>query len=353
MRKGILQTIKFIAFLVIGVVLLFLAFSNVNFNRLAADLKEANYSWLLLSVLFGFIAFVSRARRWVLLVNPLGYHPSLKNAFYSLMTGYLANLALPRIGEITRCVALGKKEKIPVDQLIGTVVIERTIDFLSLLTIMIVLIFTSGGQITIFLRESILLPIQQKISSVFDAAWILWVGLLVLTVTALFLAVRYKKSLRKIRFFSKLFDLARGIINGLKTITNLRRKWEFIILTIFIWINYALMTWVVVFSIESTSHLTFGDSIFILVIGGLAMSAPVQSGLGAFHYIVSRGLLFVKGIPLEDGLVYALLTHESQLIFVAIVGTISFFIIFRKDKSSESPQKDPQTPRGGWGVRNG
>ena len=81
-----------------------------------------------------------------------------------------------------------------------------------------------------------------------------------------------------------MFDLARGIINGLKTITNLKRKWEFIFLTVFIWINYALMTWVVVFSIESTSHLTFGDSIFLLVIGGLAMSAPVQSGSG--HFII-------------------------------------------------------------------
>jgi hypothetical protein len=146
--------------------------------------------------------------------------------------------------------------------------------------------------------------------------------------------IRYKKRLREIRFFSKIFDVARGIINGLKSITNLNRKWEFIFHTIFIWINYALMTWVVVFSLPSTSHLTFGNSIFILVIGGLAMSAPVQSGLGAFHYIVSRGLLVVNGIPLEDGLAYALLTHESQLILVAIIGTISFFIIFRKERVS-------------------
>jgi glycosyltransferase 2 family protein len=337
LRKGILQTTKFIAFLAVGVALLMLAFSNVNISRLAADLKEADYSWLLLSVLFGFIAYVSRARRWILLVHPLGYYPSLKNAFYALMTGYLANLALPRIGEITRCVALGKKEKIPVDQLIGTVVVERTIDFFSLMTIMIFLIITSGEQISIFLKESILMPIQQKIFSIFGATWVLWVVLFVLMVAALFLLIRYKKRLRKIRFFAKMFDLARGIINGLKTITNLKRKWEFILLTIFIWINYTLMTWVVVFSIPSTSHLTLSDSIFLLVIGGLAMSAPVQSGLGAFHYIISRGLLFVKGIPVEDGLVYALLTHESQLIFVAIIGTISFFIIFRKHPKDETP----------------
>ena len=95
------------------------------------------------------------------------------------------------------------------------------------------------------------------------------------------------------------------------------------------------MTWVVVFSLEATSHLTFADSIFLLVIGGLAMSAPVQSGLGVFHYTISQGLLIVKGIPLEDGLAYALLTHESQLVFMAILGAYSFFMIFRKHEKTE------------------
>jgi uncharacterized protein (TIRG00374 family) len=337
LRRGIIQTFKFLAFLAVGILLLWFAFKNVNFTRLLSGLKEADYSWLLLSVLFGFIAFVSRARRWVLLVNALGFSPSTINTFYAVMTGYLANLALPRIGEITRCVALGKKEKIPVDQLLGTVVVERTIDFLSLLIIMVVLIFTSGDQIGLFLKESILKPIQEKIFSLFGNTWIIWVILFSFGVITVILLVRYKKDLRKIHFFSKIFDLARGIINGLKTITNLKRKWEFLFHTVFIWINYALMTWVVVFSLESTSHLTFGNSIFILVIGGLAMSAPVQSGLGAFHYIVSRGLLIVNGIPLEDGLIYALLAHESQLIFIAIIGTISFFIIFRKDKTPPKP----------------
>jgi uncharacterized protein (TIRG00374 family) len=335
LRKGVLQTLKFLAFLAVGIALLWAAFHDVDFKKLVVDLKQANYSWLFLSLLFGFFAYVSRARRWVLLINPLGFRPSLRNSFYALMTGYLANIALPRVGEITRCVALGKKEKIPVDQLIGTVVVERTIDFISLLLIMIYLIFTRNEEINIFLKDSIYLPIQEKIFSVFGVTWILWVVLFSVAVIALFLMIRYKKNLRKIRFFSKMFDLARGVINGLKTITSLERKWEFIFHTVFIWINYALMTWVVVFSIKSTSGLTFSDSIFLLVIGGLAMSAPVQSGLGAFHYIISRGLLFVKGIPLEDGLVYALLTHESQLIFVAIVGTISFFIIFKKNNKEE------------------
>lgn len=329
MRKGAIQSLKFLAFLAVGILLLWFAFRKVDAGKFIDDLRGANYYWLILSVLFGFFAFVSRARRWILLIHPLGYNPSLKNSFYALMTGYLANLALPRMGEITRCVALGKKGKIPVDQLIGTVVVERSIDFISLMFIMIALIFTSGDQVGLFLKNSIQIPIQKM----FGVTWVIWLILFIVLAVIFILLVRYKKSLRKFRFFSKMFDIGRGVINGLKTISTMEKKWEFLFHTIFIWLNYALMTWVVFFSLESTSFLTFRDSIFILVIGGLGMSAPVSGGIGAFHYIVQQGLYIVKGIPLEDGFAYATLTHESQLIFVVIMGAISFFIIFRKDRN--------------------
>jgi len=147
LRKGFIQAGKFLAFLAVGILLLWLAFRTVEFKELGNSLKGANYSWLLLSMLFGILAYISRARRWMILINPLGYHPKFWSTFHSMMSGYLANLALPRIGEITRCVALGKKEKIPVDQLVGTVVIERTIDLISLLVILFGLFLTSGSLI--------------------------------------------------------------------------------------------------------------------------------------------------------------------------------------------------------------
>jgi hypothetical protein len=318
-------------------ILLWLAFRNVEFHRLVEGLKEADYKWVILSMLFGFVAYLSRTRRWILLIHPLGYKPSFSGTFHSLMAGYLANLALPRIGEITRCVALGKKEKIPVDQLFGTVVVERTIDLLSLLAIMITLIFFRGDQVNQFLKGNIFDPLRDKVFSVFGFTWIIWAITGAFFIISFYLLIRYRKNLRKIRFLSKIFDLARGVINGLKTITSLERKWEFIFHTFFLWANYTLMTWVVVFAIEPTSHLTLADSVFLLVIGGLAMSAPVQSGLGAFHYIISRGLVFVEGVNLEDGLIYAFLTHESQMLFVIIIGAISFFMIFRKNHEGKIP----------------
>lgn len=329
MKKSIIQILKFLAFLLVGLLLLWLAFQDINFTDLGKGLREAKYIWIIIALFCAFLAYLSRARRWILLINPLGYKPSLKNTFYSMMTGYLANMALPRIGEVSKCVALGKKEKIPVDQLIGTVVIERTIDFVSLLVIMIIMLLIDGKIIGPFLIDNIYQPIQQKVSDIFGAAWIFWLILSFSGALILVLLILLRHKLRKIRFFAKVFDTATGIIQGLRTITIIKRKWEFLFHTFFIWVNYALMTWVIVFAVRSTSHLDLFDGLFLLVIGGLAMSAPVQSGLGAFHFIVSRALMVVYGISLEDSMVYAILSHESQLVFGAILGIYSFYALLR------------------------
>jgi hypothetical protein len=331
--------LKFLGFLALGILLLWLAFRNVNFKSLAKNLKEANYYWLVLSIFFSLLAFVLRARRWQLLINPLGFHPTFWRTFHAMMIGYMANIALPRIGEVTRCVVLGKKEKIAVDKLIGTVIIERTIDLLSVLLFLIVIILTSKTLINKFLKESIFMPLREKALSVINLPWIFWALLAFFAVAALYLMIRYRKSLRKFRFFSKMFDIAKGVITGLKTITNLNRKWEFIFLTISIWVSYAIMTWVVVFCLKSTSDITFWNSLIILVVGGLAMSVPVQAGFGAFHWAVSQVLIVMHGISREDGLTYAILSHESQIIFEILVGLISIYIMYgrnRKDKTADN-----------------
>jgi uncharacterized protein (TIRG00374 family) len=332
LRKEIKNILKFLLFLAAGILLLWLAFRNINFQSLKEGLKHAKYSWVFLSVLCSLFAYVSRARRWILLINPLGYDPSFSNTFHSMMNGYLANLALPRVGEFTRCVALGKKEKIPVDQLLGTVIIERTIDFLSLVALMIFVIIFSGDTIVHFLKGSIINPMQEKLAGVFGSAFIFWISLLFLSAAFIFLLLRFKEKFRKIRFFDKMFFYAKGVINGLRTITKLERKMEFILHTLIIWVNFILMTWVMVFAVESTSELDLSAGLVLLVLGGLAMSAPVQAGVGAFHYAISRGLLALYGIALEDGMVYAILAHESQMIVTVILGTVSTFLIFRPSK---------------------
>jgi glycosyltransferase 2 family protein len=332
LKRSIIQVLKYLLFISLGLLLLYFAFRNIDFNSVKRGLLEANYSWIILSFVFSIFAFISRARRWILLTNPLGFNPSLKNAFLAMMTGYLANIALPRLGEVTKCVALGKKENIPVDKLVGTVIVERTIDFISLLIIMIIMLFISSDKIGSFLNSNIIYPVQLKLASIFEFTLIFWLIILIIISSLLFTLFKFRKRIASVKLFARIFYFSKGIIEGIKTVTHLERKMEFLFHTVFIWINYGLMTWVVVFAVKSTSGLSFSDAIFLLVIGSLAMSAPVQSGIGAFHWIISRGLNVVYGISLEDGLVYAIISHESQLIIITIIGAVSFVILFMRHK---------------------
>jgi hypothetical protein len=196
------------------------------------------------------------------------------------------------------------------------------------------------------LYNNIYLGLHQKVSSFFGAAWIFWAIFAFISLLTLYLLYHFRVKLSKVRFFAKIFSTLKGVIQGLNTITKIERKWEFMFHTIFIWVNYILMSWVVVYAIKSTSHLDLSDGIFLLVVGGLAMSAPVQSGIGVYHFFISRALMVVYGISLEDGMVYAILTHESQMLLGAVLGIYSFYMLVRKDHSIHplSPLNEVDSP---------
>lgn len=338
MKKTLLQILRIAGFLALGILLLYFAFRGIAFNELSGILREANFWWIGLSMFFALISLFSRARRWQLLIEPLGFKPTLKNTYHSLMIGYLSNFALPRLGEVTRCVTLGKREKIPVDSLIGTVIIERVIDLVMLLMIMGVLIISWAEKFGVFFNENIFDPMREKLSDTFGGMiffWIIAFGALSLFLILIYL---FRKRLLKIALVRKIAEFLKGILDGLMTIKNMQRKWEFLLHSVLIWFLYILMTWVVVFALKETSSLTFVDGIFLLVIGGLGMSAPVTAGFGAFHWIVSRGMVFVYGLSLEQGGAYAILAHESNSILLILLGALSYLLLMLSRKKKSSPE---------------
>jgi len=137
-----------------------------------------------------------------------------------------------------------------------------------------------------------------------------------------------RKKLHDRPFFRKIYEFGDGISHGLKSIARMKKKWEFIMLTVLLWIAYLFMSFFPLLCLKSTSGLGITGALFILVVGSFGMAAPVQSGLGAYHWIVSRGLLVAYGIPLEEGLAYATLSHESQIVMIAVTGSISIFALF-------------------------
>lgn len=335
-KKALSKTLKFLLCLGTGILLLWFAFREVNYRELIEKLKNARYSWLLLSLAFGIIAYISRSMRWNLLINPLGYKPSLSNTFHALLFGYLANTALPRVGEITRCIALGRKESIPVDKLIGTVVIERTIDLLTTAIFTIILIIWASDGIRKFLNVSIFIPLKEQIFSLISNTWIIWTALIVICAVIIFLTVKYRKKLAQTKFFSMFFSIMHGLFDGLKTIVSMDKKFLFVLHTLIIWTCYTLMTWIALFSLNGVVPLGLGNALFLLVLGSIGMAIPVQGGFGSFHYFISRGLAFIKGVSLEEGLTYAILSHESQLLLIIILGIISTFVIFGKKRKQMS-----------------
>ena len=163
MKKKIFKALRFLLFLSIAGILLYFAFKGVDFDRLWQSFLHARYGFILLYLLFGFLSLLSRAYRWLLLIEPLNYKPSFMNSLYALNTGYLANFAFPRLGELTRCASLSKAEKIPVDKLFGTVIIERIIDLVTVTILLFVLIIFRFDFFGTWLNENIFSPLADKL----------------------------------------------------------------------------------------------------------------------------------------------------------------------------------------------
>jgi len=332
LRKKLLNSIKYIVFLLLGIALLFLAFKGVDLESLWVDLKQADYRWVGLALILSFLSHLGRAVRWKILIETLGYKPKTSNTFYAVMIGYFANLAAPRLGEITRCGSLHKTDKIPFDSLIGTVIVERAIDMLMLIIIMIIVFFAKINFFGSFLTEHVFTPLGNKFSELFTSTGsvllYLFIGVAIIGLIWFFL-----KKFSHLDTIQKIRKILSGVLDGLKSVYKMQHFTSFIFYTIFIWFMYFLLTWVMFFSIPETAHLKPIDGLFMLAIGSLGMVAPVQGGMGAFHWIVSLGLT-IYGIPREKGLVYATISHESQTLFIIILGAISLLIIMLKQKNS-------------------
>jgi len=332
MNLRLASVLKYILLLAVAVMLLYFAFKNVSVATIFHEMLQANIFWLGVSTVFSFIALISRAYRWKLLIEPLGYQPSLKNTTYAVMVGYLANLAFPRLGEVTRCGSLSTAENVPFNKLLGTVVVERVIDVISLLICILLVAIIEFNRLGNFFKNNFSDPLISKITKFTTSAIIIIILIVVALAVVLFLLIRYSK--RKSR--SKWTALINGFVKGLVSIKHLDKPWLFVFHSVFIWFLYYLSVYVCLFALPFTSHLGPAAALFLLVAGGIGMSAPVQGGIGAYHLMVSQGLL-LYGVKLENGLSFATLLHSLQLITVIVTGSVAMLLLFiqrRKQKAN-------------------
>lgn len=330
------RSIKVIAALGVGLILLWLISRGQDFGLIYKEFKEANYRWILLALLASVISHLLRAVRWNLLVDSLGYATKASHTFHAVMTGYLSNLAIPRMGEITRCVVLGRLTGAPFNALVGTVVAERVIDAFCLGTIIFLTIAFQFDFLKGFLHQFFFSPLIRK----GEANWISLLVLLIFGVTAgVLLLVVLKNRLRSPEPGSLSYKIRRqlsGLKNGLLTVMHIRRKWLFFLYTLTIWGFYFLTVYLIFFAIEATSHLTVSAGITLLAVGSLGIVAPVPGGIGTYHFLTMITLGELYGIAPEPALSYAYIAHASQTLVILVAGTIAWTSLsFKKNITSK------------------
>lgn len=335
-KKTILKIVKYIASLGFAFGILYLLFKNQDPVQLVKEIQKVDGKWVLLSMVFGGWAYVSRGLRWIVLIDALGYKSSKLNSISAVSVGYFTNMFIPRAGEISRCTALNQVEKVPVDKLFGTILIERVIDFVLLISLIFLTVVLKFNDIFKFYTT---LQAQQTESTGNDKLFML-LGILVGGGVLFYFA---KKWLKKSKFYEKVLSFIDGLKEGFKSIKNMKRKSAFWFQTFSIWIMYFLMTYICFFCMDETSHLTASDGLFLLVLGGIGMVIPTPGGVGSYHAIVMIGLsvlgvgtvfLGEGGDPTNPALLFPTIVHVAQTLVAIIMGSVGLLVLFLSKKKS-------------------
>lgn len=342
MRGRFLTTGKYLLFLLIGIGLLYLAFKDANIPRMWEELKKARYSWVILTMFIGYFTFVSRGYRWLILLEAMGYRAKASHSVHSVNVGYLVNLALPRLGELTRCTALHRVEKVPIGKLFGTILVERAIDVVILFLLLILTLFANLDTFGGFFYD-VFGSRFQGTSDLIGTLLLFFVPLALL----LGFLIRFRRKLMRYRFFFKFFSFYRSIAHGFRTVFTMERKGAFLLHTLFIWVMYFLMTYLCFFSFESTRDLGPDKGLFIMTAGGMGMAAPTQGGIGAYHWMVKEALQVV-GVNEDMGLAFATVVHSSQVLMIILTGSLALFLLYRagvglKKAAATKEEEEPWT----------
>ncbi len=323
MGKKILGLLKYLLFLGLGIFLLWLTLRKSNWEEIKNDIITANFIYLIPATIMLLVSHLSRAVRWKILMEPMGYKPSLINTFLAVMIGYWANLAVPRLGEVLKCTILGRYEKVPADKLVGTIVAERAFDVVSLIVVLSLTIGIQYDLIGEYANNMLGSIFHNKAGNVSYRKILLTLGIIALV---LFIIGLLLKRLAHISFVRKTKGLIKGILQGLTSVKNIKNKGWFFFHTVLIWVLYLLSTYMGFFAMQDMSQYGIKVAFSALSFGSLGMIVPSPGGIGSYQYAIQQVLL-LYGISAEKGLSLGMLIWFAQTGIVIIFGTLSFIML--------------------------
>lgn len=314
--KSFISILKVALPLAFGGFLIWYVFKDLTEQEkaeLTESFSSANIFWILLSATFGILSHMSRAARWKYTIQPLGKTPGFWNSFFCVMIGYVANLALPRLGEVTRPGLLGKYEGLSFNKLFGTIVAERVADLVILGGIMISILLLEFEML-----KDMLFGFFEQSSGSFSVEKLVIIGLVlvIIGIVFFFMITRSNNAI-----FVKIRELFRGVFEGLISIIRMENKGLFLMHTAFIWIMYVGMFWVCFFCLPETSNVPLVGVIASFVMGSLAI-VFVQGGLGVFPIAIMETLM-LYGVTKTSALALGWILWTSQTLMVIVLGVAS------------------------------
>jgi len=330
LKDKILSTLKYLVLISVGIILILLAFKGINLEDIFNALQKANWIWLVPTFLFLALSHYIRGLRWNMLIESLGYKTSAFDSFYAVCIGYLVNIAVPRLGEITRCTILSKTQKSPVESLLGTVFLERIIDMLTVLLLLFSLL-----AFKLDLLGNYFYHLTKPLMDLIIQNWqVCLFGFLLLALGMFIFIKTWLKNLLAVKALAKVLGFLRGMGEGMLSIKKLRNPLGFVFYSLLIWALYLFTTIFVFKCLESTRDLGLGEGLAVLIAGGFGMAAPTPGGIGSYHLLVSEVLTLFQ-ISKAEGLAAATLSHGSQTVFLIVLGAFSFLMIFVRKPSHD------------------
>ena len=328
MKAKILTVLKYLFFIALGGFFVWLSVKNIDHEKWV-QIKAAvarGRKWVLFPVIvFLLIAHYSRAMRWKLLMEPLGYKPSNFNAFATVMIGYLVNSGAPRLGEVFKCTLLARYEKFKVDKLIGTILVERAVDLVCLIIVFILSIITQGEIFEKWITDTLKFFFHDKTGDISNEKLFIALGGFIL-----FLAIFYiiLKRFGHIDIIARIKKVIKNILHGLSSIRYLQHKGWFIFHSVLIWTMYWLASTAGLFALKETQYLGLSGGLAALVVGTFGIILT-PGGIGAYPVLIAQ-LLALYGLdPDTTGIASGTLMWGVQTAIILIGGMICFALISR------------------------
>ena len=337
MKRRIINILKYMAFLGLGVFLVWWSLEQIpdkEWDQFKAAFSTARY-WLIIPVFFILaLSHLVRAWRWKMLMEPMGYRPRLSNTFFAVMIGYLANLAIPRLGEILKCTILAKYEKVPAEKLVGTIVAERAFDMVCLLLVFVFALAFQYDVIGEYGSTMLKGMVTSKTGSISYTRLIIVASILLLVIGGVVYAFT---KLRHIRFVYLVHKMFLGIWHGIISVKDLKQKGLFIFASISIWALYLLGTWVGFYATVGTSGLGIEVALSALAFASVGMIIT-PGGIGAYALFLAE-VLRLNGASFALGFANGTLQWFAQFIIVLLLGFISLGLLpyINKQKKQHAP----------------